>query len=190
MSSAREFRIAPATTRRRGLPAIGLSVFAPDGLEVTIVEEGATALLRAAEADPSGKRIGELVIETFTANMVIDPDGALERAADAALGRLLTPPASGTVRHRARFELDDGTSGLRIEMLMTRDRAGDPPALPFVILLALAPDDAAARGGLIARVSSAKPSWAAADTLCETLRVLTRDLGANDNAGPRLPVAR
>lgn len=186
MSSAREFRIAPATTRRRGLPAIGLSVFAPDGLEVTVGED-ATALLRAAEADPSGQRIGELVIETFSANMVIDPDGALERAADAALARLLTPPASGTVRHRARFELDDGTSGLRIEMLMTRDRGGVPPALPFVIVLALAPDDAAARGGLIARVSSAKPSWAAADTLCETLRVLTRDLGANDNARTRLP---
>ena len=41
MSSARKFRITPATTRRRGLPAIGLSVFAPDRLEVTIVEGGA-----------------------------------------------------------------------------------------------------------------------------------------------------
>ena len=117
--------------------------------------------------------------------MVIDPDGALERAADAALAGVLPRPPP----HRAppRPRLDDGTSGLRIELLMTRDRGGAPPALPFVVLLALAPDDAAARGGLIALVSSAKPSWDAADTLCETLRVLTRDLGANDNARARLP---
>jgi hypothetical protein len=191
MSSAREFRIAPATMRRRGLPPIGLSVFAPDGLEVTTIDErGATALLRAAEADSSGNRIGEMVIEVFTANMVIDPDGALERAADAALARVLVPPAAGSVRSRARFELDDGTSGLRIEVQVTRDRSGEPAALPHLVLLALAPDDAAARGGLIAIVSSAKPSWAAGDTLFETLRVLTRDGGVNDNARAGLPFTR
>lgn len=189
MSTAREFRIAPTTTRRRGLPPIGLSVFAPDSLEVTIVEGGATTLLLAAEADAGGKRIGEIVIETFSANMVIDPDGALERAAEAALERVLAPPAAGTVRHRERFELDDGTSGLRLEVQVTRDRSGEPAALPHLALLALAPDDAAARGGLVALVWSASPTWEAADTLLETLRVITRDTGANDNRRPRLPFA-
>lgn len=191
MAPAREFRIAPAATRRRGLPPIGLSVLAPDGLDVTITNEAAaTSLLRADEDDANGNRIGEVVIEVFTANMVIDPDGALERAADAALARLLAAPAAGVVRSRARFELDDGTSGLRIEVQMTRDRSGAPAALPHVVLLALAPDDAAARGGLIARVSSVKATWAAADTLLETLRVMTRDGGVNDNARRTLPFTR
>jgi hypothetical protein len=63
--------------------------------------------------------------------------------------------------------------------------------LPYVTVLALAPDDAAARGGLIAIVSSATPTWPAADALFETLRVLTRDGGgANDNARSRLPFTR
>lgn len=190
MSSQREFRIAPAATRRRGLPPIGLSVLAPDGLDIVITEGGAApSLLRAAEADASGKRIGEIVIETFAATMVIDPDGALERAADAALARLLAAPAAGAVRSKARFELDDGTSGLRVELQLTRDRTGAVPALPYVALLALAPDDAAARGGLIAIVSSAKPTWPAADTLIDTLRVVTRD-GVNDNARRTLPYTR
>jgi len=192
MTSSRELRIAPAASRRRGLPAIGLSVFAPEELKVTIVDGGPPSLLRAAEADASGKPIGEVVIDVFTANMIIDPDGALERAAEAALLRLLSPPGGGSERHRERFELDDGTSGLRIEVQVTRDRErnGAPPALPYVTLLALAPDDAAARGGLIAMVSSATPTWAAADTLFETLRVITRDSGANDNARARLPFTR
>lgn len=190
MSSAREFRIAPATTRRRGLPPIGLSVFAPECLDVTVIETGTSALLFASEADRSGNRIGVVEIDIFTANMVIDPDGALARAADAAVEKLIAPPAVGTVRQRSRFELDDGTSGFRVEVIMKRDLDGTPSPLPHLTVLALAPDDAAARGGLIAMVRSARPAWAAADTLFETLRVLTRDGGANDNVRARLPFAR
>lgn len=189
MSSAREFRIAPASTRRRGLPPIGLSVFAPDCLDVTVIETGASALLFASEADRTGKKIGVVEIDIFTANMVIDPDGALERAADAAVEKVLSPPAAGTIRHRERFELDDGTSGVRLEVLMTRDADGQPSALPHLVVVALAPDDAAARGGLVAMVRSARPSWSAADTLFETLRVVTRDGGANDNVRVKLPFA-
>jgi hypothetical protein len=103
---------------------------------------------------------------------------------------MLAPPGAGVVRNRARFELDDGTSGLRVEALATRDRTGAPAALPHLVLLALAPDDAAARGGLIAVVASARPTWAAADTLFETLRVLTRDGGVNDNSRGGLPFGR
>lgn len=190
MSSAREFRIAPATTRRRGLPPIGLSVFAPDCLDVTVIETGANALLFASEADPTGRKIGVVEIDIFQANMIIDPDGALERAADEAVDKLLAPPGAGAVRHRDRFELDDGTSGVRIEVTITRDADGTPSQLPHLTVLALAPDDAAARGGLLAMVRSAKPGWAAADTLFETLRVITRETGANDNARVRLPFAR
>ena len=190
MSSAREFRIAPASTRRRGLPPIGLSVFAPDCLDVTVIETGASALLYASEADTTGKRIGVVQIDIFQANMVIDPDGALERAADAAIDAVLCPPAAGAVRQRARFELDDGTSGVRIEVTVTRDADGTPSTLPHLTVLALAPEDAAARGGIIAMVRSERPSWAAADTLFETLRVVTRDGGANDNVRTRLPFAR
>ncbi len=188
MSTAREFRIAPATTRRRGLPAIGLSVFAPDCLEVTVINTGASALLFASEEDRTGKQIGVVQIDIFTANMVVDPDGALERAADAALASVLCAPAAGTIRHRARFELDDGSSGMRIEVIVTRDADGAASTLPHLTVIALAPDDAAARGGLVALVRSARPSWAAADTLFETLRVLTRDGGVNDNRA-RLPFA-
>jgi hypothetical protein len=190
MSIAREFRIAPATTRRRGLPPIGLSVFAPDCLDVTVIETGASALLCASEADSAGKKIGVVEIDIFTANMIIDPDGALERAAEEALAKVLCAPAAGTVRHRERFELDDGTSGVRLEVLMTRDADGAPSALPHLTVVALAPDDAAARGGLVTMVRSARPSWAAADTLFETLRVITRDNGgANDNVRAKLPFA-
>jgi hypothetical protein len=189
MSSAREFRIAPATTRRRGLPPIGLSVFAPDCLDVTVIDTGASALLCASEADSAGHKIGVVEIDIFTANMVIDPDGALERAAEDALANVLTSPATGTIRHRERFELDDGTSGVRLEVLMTRDADGAPSALPHLVVMALAPDDAAARGGLVAMVRSARSSWAAAETLFETLRVITRDGGANDNVRAKLPFA-
>jgi hypothetical protein len=190
MSSAREFRIHPSTVRRRGLPPIGLSVFAPECLEVTVIDTGASALFFASEADDSGRQIGVVQIDTFVANMIIDPDGALERAAEAAIDKVLAPPAAGVVRHHARFELDDGTSGVRLEVLMTRDGDGTIAALPHLTVLALAPDDAAARGGLIAMVRSARPSWAAADTLFETLRVVTRDSGANDNVRARLPLPR
>ena len=63
--------------------------------------------------------------------------------------------------------------------------------LPHLTVLALAPEDAAARGGLVAIMRSVRPAWAAADTLLETLRVLTRDGGgANDNVRARLPFAR
>jgi hypothetical protein len=190
MSSAREFRIAPATTRRRGLPPIGLSVFAPECLDVTVIDTGASALLSASEADPTGKKIGVVEIDIFQANMIIDPDGALERAAEAAVERCLSPPGSGAIRQRTRFELDDGTSGVRIEVTVTRDADGTPSTLPHLTVLALAPDDAAARGGLVAMVRSARPDWAAAETLFETLRVITRDTGANDNARARLPFVR
>lgn len=190
MSSAREFRIAPATTRRRGLPPIGLSVFAPDCLDVTVIDTGASALLFASEADTSGKPIGVVEIDIFQANMIIDPDGALDRAAESAVDKCLSPPASGAVRQRTRFELDDGTSGVRIEVTVTRDADGTPSALPYLTVLALAPDDAAARGGLVAMVRSARPAWSAADTLFETLRVITRDNGANDNKRMKLPFAR
>ena len=187
MSSAREFRIAPASTRRRGLPPIGLSVFAPDCLDVTVIETGASALLFASEADTTGKRIGVVEIDIFQANMVIDPDGALERAADAVVDKVLSSPGNGAVRQRTRFELDDGTSGVRIEVTVTRDADGTPSTMPHLTVLALAPDDAAARGGLVAIVRSMRPSWAAADTLFETLRVVTRDGGANDNVRAKLP---
>jgi hypothetical protein len=190
MSSAREFRIAPATTRRRGLPPIGLSVFAPDCLDVTVIDTGASALLFASEADAAGHKIGVVEIDIFQANMIIDPDGALERAAEAAVEKCLCPPAAGAIRQRTRFELDDGASGVRIEVLVTRDADGTPSTLPYLTVLALAPDDAAARGGLVAMVRSARPEWAAADTLFETLRVITRDTGANDNARARLPFTR
>lgn len=190
MSTAREFRIAPATTRRRGLPPIGLSVFAPECLEVTVIETGASALLFASEADANGRKIGVVEIDIFQANMIIDPDGALERAAEAAVAKVLSPPAAGAVRHRTRFELDDGTSGVRIEVTVTRDADGTPSTLPHLTVLALAPDDAAARGGLVAMMRSLRPAWAAADTLLETLRVVTRDGGANDNMRVRLPFVR
>ncbi len=187
--SAREFRIAPATTRRRGLPPIGLSVFAPDCLEVTVIDTGASALLFASEADATGRPIGVVEIDIFAANMIIDPDGALDRAAHHAVDRVLAAPASGVIRHRERFELDDGTSGVRLEVTVTRDGDGALPALPHLTVVALAPDDAAARGGLVAMVRSARPSWTAGETLFETLRVLTRDGGANDNRA-RLPFPR
>lgn len=191
MSSAREFRIAPATTRRRGLPAIGLSVFAPDCLDVTVIETGPEALLFASQADTHGKKIGVVEIDIFQANLIIDPDGALDRAAEAAVDKVLSPPAAGAVRQRTRFELDDGTSGVRIEVTVTRDGDGTPSTLPHLTVLALAPEDAAARGGLVAIMRSVRPAWAAADTLLETLRVLTRDGGgANDNVRVRLPFAR
>lgn len=190
MSTAREFRIAPATTRRRGLPPIGLSVFAPDCLDVTVIETGASALLFASEEDATGRKIGVVEIDIFQANMIIDPDGALERAAEAAVATVLSPPAAGAVRQRTRFELDDGTSGVRIEVTVTRDADGTTSTLPHLTVLALAPDDAAARGGLIAMLRSVRPAWAAADTLLETLRVVTRDGGANDNMRVRLPFVR
>lgn len=56
-------------------------------------------------------------------------------------------------------------------------------------LVALAPDAPATRGGLLLTIRSAGPTWAPADTLLQSLRLLTKG-GANDNAGPRLPLVR
>jgi hypothetical protein len=55
-------------------------VFAPECLEVTVIDTGASALLFASEADDSGRQIGVVQMDTFVATMIVDPDGALERA--------------------------------------------------------------------------------------------------------------
>ena len=181
MSAARPYRLAPAASRQRGLPAIGFEMTAPGDVELTPVGAG-PQIVRCCERRPDGKTVGELEVSVFSAPLIIDRDGILEeRARDVAEGAA-HHAVSGT------FAVSlPGASGYRADVEV---RGRVRPPLPYVHVFAMAPPDGV-DGGLLITVRSATPEWPAAEAILGSLKLLTRHgtAPANDvDAGPLLPV--
>jgi hypothetical protein len=165
------FRQPPTTARR-----IGFEIDPPG--EVSVQTHGAA--IRCRQQSPSGAPIGELELEVFHAALVIDRDGILEEKVQAAIAQAAAPGAQ--VLQPVPIELA-GASGFRAEAAPTRAiTSGDAhAALPYVHVLAIAPDDLGVDGGLLITVRSASPSWPAAEAIVRSLRILSRrSTSAND----------
>lgn len=169
--SMRAYRQLPAESRKRGLPSIGFEVELPDGIDVTVVDNGAT-VVRCREAR-GGRTIGELEIALSPAALVIDRDGILEQKASEAIehdrGRVEPPVAvvlAGASGYRAGVEA------------IGRER----PALPYTYAFAMAPHDLVADGCLIVTLRCARHDWPAAEQMMCSLQVFTRKPSANDAA--------
>jgi hypothetical protein len=163
----------PPTTARR----IGFEIDPP--ADVTVQPHGATVRCREARAD--GATVGELVVEVFHAALVIDRDGILEEKVQAAIA--LAAPPDSQVLQTIPIELH-GASGFRADVGPARSVASGGTAhtaLPYVHVLAIAPDDLGVDGGLLVTVRSASPEWPAADKIVASLRILSRrSTQAND----------
>ena len=178
MSAARRIRQPPsrATT-------VGFELEAPGHVEVEVEARG--AVVRVVE-HRDGKPVGELELATFEAALVIDRDGILEdkahEVASGAQARLAAPvPVSLP-----------GGSGVRIDGDVLA--AGARAAMPYVVVLALAPHDLAANGGVVVTIRRAGVAWPAGDAILRSLRLLGRGRrSANDAADaagelPALPL--
>lgn len=137
----------------RGSPPIGF-VVETGALEVTPLP----GRVRCAEP-----RIGELEVAVFAAALIIDRDGILAAKASAAAAGSAPVPV----------ELP-GASGYRAETIALAE------PLRYVLVFALAPDDAI-DGGVLVTIRSAQPEWPAADELLASLRILS----ASSSAGRR-----
>jgi hypothetical protein len=126
-------------------------------------------LVRCSETREDGKPIGELEVTVFSAALVIDRDGILEaKASDSSNGAHAVPVVL------------PGASGYFAE---TRGDA----ELPYQYVFAIAPHDLAVDGGVLVTVRSARPDWPAADSLLQSLRILSRHgtpIPANDSLEP------
>jgi hypothetical protein len=162
----------PPTTARR----IGFEIDPP--ADVTVQPHGTTVCCREARAD--GATVGELVLEVFHAALVIDRDGILEEKVQAAIAQAAPPDSQ--VFQTVPIELP-GASGFRADVGPARTVAsgGALAALPYLHVLAIAPDDLGVDGGLLVTVRSASPEWPAADKIVASLRILSRrSTQAND----------
>ena len=167
--SIRAYRQLPAESRRRGLPAIGFEIELPDGLDVTVVHDGAI-VVRGREAR-DGRTIGEIEIAMFPAALVIDRDGILEQKASEALEH-----ADGRVAPPVAVVLP-GASGYRAGAeAIGRER----PALPYTYAFAIAPHDLVADGGLLVTLRCARHDWPTAERALCSLQIFTRKPSAND----------
>jgi hypothetical protein len=165
------FRQPPTTARR-----VGFEIDPPT--EISVQTHGAA--IRCQQLHPSGAPIGELELEVFHAALVIDRDGILEEKVAAAIARVAAPGAQ--VLHPVPVELA-GASGFRADSEPTRAIGADATRapLPYVHVIALAPDDLGVDGGILITIRSASPTWPAAEKLVQSLRILSRrSTSAND----------
>ena len=165
------FRQPPTTARR-----IVFEIDPPR--EVTVQPHGTVVRCRLQAA--GGAPIGELELEVFHAALVIDRDGILEEKVQAAIAQAAAPGAQ--VLQPVPIELA-GASGFRADAGPARAiGAADPRSpLPYVHVLAIAPDDLGVDGGLLITVRSASPTWPAAEKIVQSLRILSRrSTSAND----------
>lgn len=179
--TARPYRLPPAASRQRGLPAIGVEMEAPAEVELTPVGKGAS-IVRCCERGVDGRTVGELEVSLFAAALIIDRDGILEeKARDIAQDTARTAVS-------ATFAVTlPNASGYRADVEV---RGAERPPLPYVHAFAMAPEDGV-DGGVIVTVRSARPDWPAADAILRSLKILTRHgtAPANDHAdGPLFPV--
>jgi hypothetical protein len=155
---------------RLKLQSLSLELEAPTGVELVPLSP---EHLRASERRPDGAPIGELEVTTFKQALIIDRDGVLEdkartlaeAAAPAALVDSCTPIAL------------PGISGYRAEAFV---RSIQRPALPYIHVLVLAPDDLHINGGLVITARSQRLEWAAGDAIIASLKVLGRRGAANE----------
>lgn len=165
------FRQPPTTARR-----VGFEIDPPS--DVTVQPRG--TVVRCRQQSASGTPIGELELEVFHAALVIDRDGILEEKVQAAIARAAAPGAQ--VLQPVPIELA-GASGFRADAEPARaiGVADARSPLPYVHVLAIAPDDLGVDGGLLITVRSASPTWPAAETIVQSLRILSRrSTSAND----------
>ena len=144
---------------------VGFELAAPDTLEIQVTPG---AMVRCAEVS-EGRTVGELEVAPFSAALILDRDGILEEKVRGVAGATATIP----------IELPNA-SGFRAATV-----APSAP-LPYLYVFAFAP--LGVDGGVLVVVRSARPSWAAADAILGSLRLLTRGGVANDVGDTRLPL--
>ena len=162
------FRQLPTASRR-----IGFEIQTPTEVEIQPGE-----VVRCRERRADGATIGELEVSVFHAALVIDRDGILEEKMEAAVnsnrepGARVLPPIPVAL---------PGASGYRADIEVVRPMGEVRPALPYVYVFAMAPNDLALDGGLVVTVRSASPEWPAADKILRSLKILSRrGVSAND----------
>jgi hypothetical protein len=172
------YRQLPTPSRR-----IGFEIQTPSEVEI---QTGEVVCCREKRAN--GQTIGELEVRVFHAALLIDRDGILEEKMEDAVnesaepGSRVMPPIPVAM---------PGASGLRADIVVMQAKGGVRPALPYVYVFAMAPNDLALDGGLIVTVRSASPEWPAADKILRSLKILSRrGASANDvgDAAPMLPL--
>lgn len=166
------FRQLPTASRR-----IGFEIQTPSEVEIQPGE-----VVRCSEKSASGQTVGELEMRVFQAALLIDRDGILEEKLHDAITSNSKPGAH--VMPLLPIALP-GVSGYRADI---EERAtGDAkPALPYVYVFAMAPNDLALDGGLLVVVRSASPEWPAADKILSSLRILSRRGVVANDAGEEL----
>ncbi len=196
MPESREYRHQPADSRRRGLPAIGFALRAPDRIELIRTEPVApnrATLLICRELDVSGQAIGELEIGAFSAALIVDRDGILEQMVEVEAERTITAPAAGRRESILPVEYACGPSGFRADVVLMRDAGGVvKPPYPYLTFCALcAPDIIDA--GLFVTIRQARPEWPTGDELLSSLRIVRMGgswnaVAATNDEMPRLPL--
>jgi len=160
------YRLPPTPARR-----VGYELATPR--EVEVANAGDTLCCRERRG---GQTIGELEIEVFHAALVIDRDGILEEKVRERIEAAIE--AGARVLEAVPVELA-GASGYRADAEYLRNTAR--PALPYVYVFAIAPDDLGVDAGVLVTVRSASPEWPAADEILQSLRLLCRrSATAND----------
>lgn len=155
---------------RLKLQMLSLELEAPTGVELVPITPD---LVRASERRPDGAPIGELEVTTFKAALLIDRDGILadkartlaEAAAPQAMVDSCDPITLG------------GISGYRASAYV---RGKDRPALPYIHVVVLAPDDLRVNAGVVITARSQRLEWVAGDAIIASLKVLGRRGAANE----------
>ncbi|HEV7554235.1 MAG TPA: hypothetical protein VGO00_02205 [Kofleriaceae bacterium] len=158
---SKAFRQPPSLNR-----PVGFEIAAPDTVEIQITPG---AMVRWAEVR-EGRTVGELEVAPFSAALILDRDGILEEKVRGVAGATATIP----------IQLPNA-SGFRAATV----GASSAP-LPYLYVFAFAP--LGVDGGVLVIVRSAQPSWAAADAILGSLRLLTRGGVANDVGDTKLPL--
>jgi hypothetical protein len=194
MPEYREYRHQPADSRRRGLPAIGFALVAPERIELIQSEPIAptrSTLLVARERDGAAV-IGELEIGVFSAALIMDRDGILEQMVEVEAERAIAAPAAGRRESILPLELETGVAGFRAEVVILRDARGVvKPPFAYVSCCALASSEII-DAGLFVTIRSVRPEWPAGEAMLQSLRIVR--MGGSFHARtagdemPRLPL--
>lgn len=153
---------------RLKLQTLSLELDAPNGVELVPVSPD---VVRMREQQSNGAPIGELEVSTFTDSLIIDRDGVLEDKA-----RTLAQAAAPAARIDSCNPVTlAGVSGYRAEASV---RSINRPALPYIHVFVLAPDNTRINGGIAIMVRTARLEWAAGDAIIASLKVLGRGRGA------------
>jgi hypothetical protein len=161
-------------------------------LEQTDPDDPDRGVVLRAHEQIDGRRVGQLELGVFSADLIIDRDGVLEELVTSTAALVLAGPAAGRLLVAGSVAFAAGASGHRMDVVLSSDEQGQPrPACPYVTWLALGSDDLALRGGVFATIHSAGPSWDAATRMLDSLRI--SGLGGNRAAAATrlaLPLVR